>query len=779
MKFGKQLQLGIYEPWKAYYIQYGKLKRIIRRLRFIADREEEKRKKQFEKRITSNGSFASISGTSNTIPSHLSGSNIQMSNLESGNTTESTPLNPKKRTLNANNNAYLSSNLSLNSLSDGQSGNEGNNGYSNGNVYNNTNTNVDENLDFFALIVEEMNKVNNFYIGKLAELRISLEEIFSERKNSYRSHHTSADASYLLRLRDIYVDLAALRSFCELNKTGFYKIIKKYDKIMQENTLESWLKTIERQSFAHAAEPVTLMDTVTSLVSRDKLIEWERFATEQQLNSSQNSLNDIFPSVRFPNLFFALFVFFILLLPTSPISYVIPSHDFAATRCFALLIFTVLLWVTEAIPYFATALLVPIMVVLMQVLKENPTNGGSATGNSGSPLGYKLMSNEAAAQFVIDHMFNHTTVLLLGGYTISTAFSRCQLELRIASYLQHTLGEHPTLFILAVMFLGLFLSMWISNHTAPILCAAIILPIVRDLPTESQFSKSLLLGLAYACNIGGMMTPISSLQNVLAVSYLEQMKRTVSFGSWLLISVPFCIVSTLIAWFLLTVLMPPSDLKSIPVIVFDSKTNIFTRRNVTVMVLSLITLLFFALFTFIKPIFGDIAMVSLCFVVAMFGSGMLSEVDFNSLSWHTLFLVGGGNVLGKAVASSGLLGYLSDMITYMLPLQQPWWAFFLILVFCCVVATFVSHTVASLILMPIIASIGKTLDMPEAVVLGAAFAVSGAMALPFSSFPNVNSLLIVDDFQQPYLNVSDFLKTGLLITLVVTLLIATDRKSVV
>lgn len=260
-------------------------------------------------------------------------------------------------------------------------------------------------------------------------------------------------------------------------------------------------------------------------------------------------------------------------------------------------------------------------------------------------------------------------------------------------------------------------------------------------------------------------------------------------------------MSTLIAWFLLTVLMPPSDLKSIPVIVFDSKTNIFTRRNVTVMVLSLITLLFFALFTFIKPIFGDIAMVSLCFVVAMFGSGMLSEVDFNSLSWHTLFLVGGGNVLGKAVASSGLLGYLSDMITYMLPLQQPWWAFFLILVFCCVVATFVSHTVASLILMPIIASIGKTLDMPEAVVLGAAFAgqmmivyllllfvlclfdfnslqivccvVSGAMALHFSSFPNVNSLLIVDDFQQPYLNVSDFLKTGLLITLVVTLLIAT------
>ncbi len=47
----------------------------------------------------------------------------------------------------------------------------------------------------------------------------------------------------------------------------------------------------------------------------------------------------------------------------------------------------------------------------------------------------------------------------------------------------------------------------------------------------------------------------------------------------------------------------------------------------------------------------------------MFGSGLLSEVEFNSMSWHTLFLVGGGNVLGKAVGSSGLLEYLADGIT--------------------------------------------------------------------------------------------------------------------
>jgi di/tricarboxylate transporter len=57
--------------------------------------------------------------------------------------------------------------------------------------------------------------------------------------------------------------------------------------------------------------------------------------------------------------------------------------------------------------------------------------------------------------------------------------------------------------------------------------------------------------------------------------------------------------------------------------------------------------------------------------------------------------------------------------------------------------------------------------------LGVTFTVSAAMALPFSSFPNVNSVLIVDDFQRPYLTVGDFVKTGLPLSIVCVFLIAT------
>ena len=477
------------------------------------------------------------------------------------------------------------------------------------------------------------------------------------------------------------------------------KIIKKHDKILEKTTLENWIPTIERQPFSTSPEPLQLMEVVTSYVSRDKLMEWERFATEEQ---NKGSNDGVIPAVRVQGLVISIVIFVVSLAVP-----LITPDDPAASKCLSLLLFTISLWITEAIPYFATALLIPPLVVFLRVLKDDRPG--------------QLMSADKAAQYVLNHMFNHTTMLLLGGYTISTAFARCQLELRIAAALQKVFGNHPKLFILAVMFLGLFLSMWISNHTAPILCSAIILPIVRDLPTESKFSRCLLLGLAFACNYGGMMTPISSLQNALGVLYLEQAGIEVSFGQWICVATPFCLVCVLLCWVLLVLIIEPDDLKAIPVIVYERK-SVLGKRNIAVLLLSLACIGLFASSAFTKSVFGDIGIVSLCYIGIMFGSGMLTEVDFNSLSWHTLFLLGGGNVLGKAVASSGLLEYIFDGIIRALPLQHPWLALLYILLFALVVASFVSHTVASIILMPIIARIGVSMHIPEVVVIGAAFA---------------------------------------------------------
>lgn len=76
---------------------------------------------------------------------------------------------------------------------------------------------------------------------------------------------------------------------------------------------------------------------------------------------------------------------------------------------------------------------------------------------------------------------------------------------------------------------------------------------------------------------------------------------------------------------MILIIMKPDDIESIPIIVYERDT-VFSKRNITVIVLSLLTIVLFASFNAIKSIFGDIGVVALTFVSVMFGSGILSEV---------------------------------------------------------------------------------------------------------------------------------------------------------
>jgi phosphate transporter len=142
----------------------------------------------------------------------------------------------------------------------------------------------------------------------------------------------------------------------------------------------------------------------------------------------------------------------------------------------------------------------------------------------------------------------------------------------------------------------------------------------------------------------------------------QQIGIEISFLDWMLVSVPFASACTLLSWGLICLLYRPDDVKTIPIVVYDRENKPHSVRNVTVMLVSVVTMISFASFSLFKPYFGDIAMVALMYASFMFGSGILTELDFNSLSWHTLFLLAGGDALGKAVESSGLLVELSQII---------------------------------------------------------------------------------------------------------------------
>ena len=107
---------------------------------------------------------------------------------------------------------------------------------------------------------------------------------------------------------------------------------------MEEDTLPSWMTQIEIQPFVTSQEPSQLIDVVSGLVSRDKLLAWEMFAVEQKNKSS----NDILPSVRIHGLAISIVIFVVSLHVT-----VITPAEPAASRCLSLLLLAVSLWISE------------------------------------------------------------------------------------------------------------------------------------------------------------------------------------------------------------------------------------------------------------------------------------------------------------------------------------------------------------------------------------------------------------------------------------------------
>ena len=122
----------------------------------------------------------------------------------------------------------------------------------------------------------------------------------------------------------------------------------------------------------------------------------------------------------------------------------------------------------------------------------------------------------------------------------------------------------------------------------------------------------------------------------------RQIGVEISFLDWMLVSAPFASTCTFLSWVLICLLYRSDDVKTIPIVVYDRENKPNSLRNLTVVLVSLFTMVCFASFGLVKPYFGDIGMVALLYASFMFGSGILTELDFNSLSWHTLFLLAGG-----------------------------------------------------------------------------------------------------------------------------------------
>ncbi|KAL2821346.1 SPX-domain-containing protein [Aspergillus cavernicola] len=607
------------------------------------------------------------------------------------------------------------------------------------------------------------------------------------------------------RIVAVYVSLCGLKSYIQLNKTGFSKALKKYDKTLDRNLRREYMNSTVSPKYpflgstmekvdAHILKIETLCADLTtagdlSLARRElrlhlrEHVVWERNtvwremigierkaqaanvgirrtllggdedpATARRQGDEQVSpskaLRTPFGVIRAPTWLWSLnFATLVAVLVIFAVLLSVPIMEKPEQQnCLAMLVFVSLLWATEVIPLFVTSLLIPFLVVILGIMKSEDKP-------------YKRLGPKEATTVAFGAMWTPVIMLLLGGFTIAAALSKHDIARRMAMFVLSKAGSNHRAVLLTNMFVSMFLSMWISNVASPVLCYSIIQPLLRNLAPDSSFARALVLGIALAANVGGAASPIASPQNIIA---LQNMYPSISWGTWFFISLPVCIISILMIWVLLLVTFRPGrDTTIVPI--RPLKDN-FSGIQYFISFVTLVTIALWCGSHQLEHIFGDMGVIAIIPIVLFFGTGILNKEDFNNFLWTIIILAAGGLCLGKAVTSSGLLHTIAEDIRVRVEHFSLYGVLIVFSALILVIATFISHTVAALIILPLVRQIGVSMDdpHPNLLVMASALMCSVAMALPTSGFPNMTAIMTeVPQTGQRYLQVRHFLTRGI------------------
>lgn len=258
---------------------------------------------------------------------------------------------------------------------------------------------------------------------------------------------------------------------------------------------------------------------------------------------------------------------------------------------------------------------------------------------------------------------------------------------------------------------------------------------LRNLPTGSDMSKAVIMGIALASNIGGMLSPIASPQNVVAMGI---MKPEPTWGQWFFIVIPVGLLSIILIWVLLLITFNPG--KGTNIVAIRPAKESFSSVQWFVSLVTVATICLWCASGELEGIFGDMGVIAIIPMVLFFGIGILTKEDFNNFPWTIIILAAGGLSLGKAVKSSGLLHTVASMITQQVQGLSLYGVLVVFSALILVIATFISHTVAALIILPLVFDVGATMEdpQPNVLVMAGVLMCSAAMALPTSGFPNMS-----------------------------------------
>ena len=451
-----------------------------------------------------------------------------------------------------------------------------------------------------------------------------------------------------------------------------------------------------------------------------------------------------------------LFFFVLINLPNQLIS-------INADAVIAVALWMIVWWITEAVSISVTALLPLLLFPILKIMSMDDVGA-----NYGSPIVF----------------------LFFGGFVMALALEKVNLHKRIALSIIKITGTTPNKVVLGFMIATAVLSMWISNTASTVVMLPIAMSVIQLLihdadgftKQDRNFALSVMLGIAFSANAGGIATVIGTPPNSVLIGLLEnEYNIEISFLKWMVIGLPISIIMIGLCYFVLVKIMfPNGDLKfnaSKELIATElRKLGPTSRKEKMVLIIFGITIFLWIFRTVINSIFPFLelsdTMISMFAAISLFvipfnlkkGDFILEWKDTQKLAWGILILFGGGLALAKGMSVSGIVDLVAGAIAesdISVLLTAT-----LLIVLMLFMTELMSNVALVAVLAPVVAGIAIGLGLPIVhLLIPITIASSCAFMLPMATPPNA----IV--FASGYIKVNEMAKAGIILNILAVLLL--------
>lgn len=417
---------------------------------------------------------------------------------------------------------------------------------------------------------------------------------------------------------------------------------------------------------------------------------------------------------------------------------------------------TAVLFLTEAIPIVATAMVVPSLLVLFRVVPYADAFSGFAD------------------KWVLLFLF----MFIIGDSLFGTGVAD-----RIGATIVRFASGGEASLVIHIMLVAAVMSAFLSNTGT----AACLLPIIMAISRKSGVSlKKLLIPMAFATSLGGTLTLIGTPPNGIVQSTYESMSgKTFGFFEYSKVGIfvfvgGMLFLSTFGRKLLSGRETPEKEKDARPAAAAAERHAEPDTSKAPIAVTVFLLVVFFMamdpiwqrLFPPLADYFSSIPLTAYAVlgVVVLIATGvMTAEKAFRAVNWTTIFLFAGMLSLKPALINTGAADFLANgMIAATESLHlNPNYAVLAALVLVSVLVTnFMSNTATAALLAPVAMETGILLGCdPAPLLMGVALACSACFLTPVATPPNT---LVLGPGGYSF---RDYLKAGWLLQLIVVVIL--------